>query len=127
MYLNLPPANLQITFVNEAINFDACYAPKYRKIFLTICTEDIQIEPCKEYKQLVKLKSNKETFAFLLFHEIGHHWHSQIHRKHWRKFYKNYKFNSDIGLDEYQDQKLEKIADRIACILFKNLYLQQKG
>jgi hypothetical protein len=126
-YLSTACTHLKITAPVLELNYvepgTACYLPTLQTIFMGI---DGGVELHEYLKLPFKLNSTRQKWIYLLFHEIGHHWHRTKHTKHYLRFSKDYKSQQRIGICNYSDQKLERIADKIACILFKQLYLGGK-
>lgn len=74
----------------------------------------------------IKLSNDNDIIMFCLYHELGHCFQYQKFSR-WRSNYiteyQNFGFNN-IALNnsrKYRELKLEKNADKIACILFEKL------
>lgn len=123
-YLKVDRPTLVTEEFNNPAFFDARYSPEHKRITIGICAPDKIVHMSS--RRLINLygKSNEELFVICLFHEVGHHWHYTKHVEHWNKFLVNYKWFGSCELKEYLEQHLERIADKIALILFKRLYLR---
>lgn len=108
--LRIIPIELGYLAYNEEVNL--LFAP------LEIIEIDNDLFQTPIRKQII-VKSNKQKLLYLFLHEIGHAWHHQKHKNHWKKFEKNYKHMGWCSLEEYMGQQAERIADKIAVILFK--------
>lgn len=119
--LGIKVPNLEIVpRVNGEINFG--YDTHRQTIIVTIWEDGHWSNPIFWQSQLKKdlnLNSVRKIILFALFHEIGHAWHHQKKWKHWMKFSGYYKPLDKCDLQEYSEQHLERIADKIGYILFK--------
>lgn len=123
-YLKVTRPELVFEEFNNPAFFDARYSPEHNRITIGICPPDLIMDMTSRRILNLYGKSNEELFAICLFHELGHHWHYSKHRSHWDKFIINYKWFGSCEMREYLDQQIETIADKIALILFKRLYLR---
>lgn len=124
LYLGIPEPSINFLFFNSPADFDAGYDPYKRKILLSLFTEDQPIRDCVRLNY--GLNSNRDLILFTLFHEVGHHWHNVEHQGHWAKFEPKFKARDTVGLTEYMEQPLERIAEAVGRILFKELLVKRK-
>lgn len=128
IYLKLPLISLNCRKINHPYDFEP--HPQYNLLENAIIVHLHSKELIVDHSCKTENMNNKDIDIFVLFHEIGHYWHNIRHNKHFEKFRENYKhpsyFNASYESvsEEYNKQNLEKHANQIARILYKELYVK---
>ncbi len=121
IYLKLPLISLNLgKFKFHTKASVALYNPQEKYIDMNLICVDFDIHHCNKTSDM----SNDDFHIFTIFHEVAHYWHDTYHNKHFEKFRSSHVEPINMETKEYNKQNLEKHANNIAKILYKELYVK---
>jgi hypothetical protein len=114
-YLNLPKIKIKVVPVNCSTSemYFEC-----EKLYIQIIqpTMDVELEGVNN----IRFNTVEKVLIFAIFHELAHFFQYTYYRK-WFDKYRQDKYYMNF-LMKHHYKKLERYADKIALILFKELY-----